>query len=298
MSWQDMPVHVLGDAMVDVDVLGNATGVSAEEPGAPVVRVGGWSMSPGGAAKAAVIMAKLGARPTLFGVVGADSMGGELRRMLWDRGVTPELVSEADRPTTVKVRLRMDHGTIARWDHERHSVPWSLTISALADALRTRCAQAILVSDYGKGLLRGAGGKLVQVAREGGRLTVLDPKDTLAGFGTVDAVTPNQSEWARLFGSRGLEQAQFHLGQDVVVARTLGAEGAVVRWPADASGFRVVAEPCADPATTVGAGDAFAAGFTLARAAGASWIQAAGIGNQVAGLLVRGRTISMENLEL
>ncbi|HUU55953.1 MAG TPA: PfkB family carbohydrate kinase, partial [bacterium] len=98
-------ILVVGDAMLDHYVFGDAARLSPEAP-VPVVRVERDVLRPGGAANTAVNVRALGAAAELAAVAGDDENGRALRRLLEEEGVDPAgLVVTADRPTTGKGRV-------------------------------------------------------------------------------------------------------------------------------------------------------------------------------------------------
>ena len=111
-------VAVLGDCMVDRYVWGRVERISPEAP-VPVVEVERESDSLGGAGNVAANLAALGAAPLLFGVVGGDADGARLRESLAARGLDLRgLVTDPERPTTVKTRIVAHAQQVVRADRE------------------------------------------------------------------------------------------------------------------------------------------------------------------------------------
>lgn len=279
-GWRGARLSVVGDVMLDAYVEGSAGGLTQEgDLRAVKVKTSGWHVEPGGAARAALLAHAMGARVTLFGVVGDDWAAQQLRAALHADAPNLEqrLQCEADRPTTVKARLSTQLGCMARWDLERCGPLWQLTAERMAASLARSGADAVLLSDYGKGVFRGYGAMLAEAAQcaQGdldSSILVLDPKDSL-GFGLdrITAATPNRAEWVALGQWDTFAKL---LGKDVVVAVTLGHQGAALHRP-DMVPQKVRTVPQAKPETVVGAGDAFSAAFTLSLAACASPYSAA-----------------------
>jgi D-beta-D-heptose 7-phosphate kinase/D-beta-D-heptose 1-phosphate adenosyltransferase len=150
---------VVGDVILDRYTHGAAERVGPEAP-VPVLRADEHEVRPGGAASVAALLRALGAEVRLAGVVGDDVEGRVLARLLQEAGVEASAVlRDPDRPTTAKERfLGRAAGRhaqqILRVDREaRAPLPPELE-SRLADALPLQAegCQAVLVSDYGKGL--------------------------------------------------------------------------------------------------------------------------------------------------
>src|SRR5579884_1135210 len=98
-------VVLLGDLMLDRYLYGNAERLSPEAP-VPVLHYQKEEFRLGGAGGVAADLAALGATVRVIGTVGADEMGGQVRRQLLDCGCDAgTLVEIAGRPTICKVRL-------------------------------------------------------------------------------------------------------------------------------------------------------------------------------------------------
>jgi D-beta-D-heptose 7-phosphate kinase / D-beta-D-heptose 1-phosphate adenosyltransferase len=264
---------VIGDALLDVDWDGTVDRVCNDAP-APVLDTPAERARPGGAALAAALAARSGARVALVTALAGDRDGQRLADLLAGAGV--EVVDLGlDAPTPVKLRLRAGGQSIARVDRACSPVvppgPW--TAAAAGAAAR---ADAVLVSDYGRGIaalpevgaLTGAGpGRMVWDPHPRG------PRPP-AGAGLV---TPNVGEAHGLAGAGGPPPARLpgvlaladRLAGDLgcPVAVTGGALGAVVAVPGSAP-VLVPTEPAGgDPC---GAGDRFAASVALGLALGES----------------------------
>ncbi|MBY0231751.1 MAG: bifunctional heptose 7-phosphate kinase/heptose 1-phosphate adenyltransferase, partial [Gemmataceae bacterium] len=97
-------VLVVGDAMLDRYVWGDAARISQE---APVILLAADKREErlGGASSVATMLAALGARVLLAGVAGADGDGERVRRLVQELGIDDEaLLPDPARPTTVKER--------------------------------------------------------------------------------------------------------------------------------------------------------------------------------------------------
>src|SRR3954471_10603230 len=97
-------VLVVGDAMLDRYVWGDAERISQEAP-VILLRADQREERLGGASSVATMLRALGARVTRAGVAGRAAAGARLRQALLDRGIDDEAVLvDAARPTTVKER--------------------------------------------------------------------------------------------------------------------------------------------------------------------------------------------------
>src|SRR5579884_1738191 len=149
------PVLVVGEAMLDVYLVGTASRLCPEGP-VPVVDVDHESVAPGGAANTALNAAALGGRVTFLSVLADDDAGALVRRLLEERGVaTDALLVGPDRRTLAKTRLVANSQIVARFDRGSTTAIEPHLEAELVARLRAAWhdAAAVVVSDYGYGLL-------------------------------------------------------------------------------------------------------------------------------------------------
>src|SRR5262249_56762853 len=95
-------VLVVGDLMLDRYIYGDAERISQEAP-VLLLRADQREERLGGASSVAMMLAALGAKVHLAGVVGHDADAARVRRFLTDLGIDHEgVVTDRSRPTTVK----------------------------------------------------------------------------------------------------------------------------------------------------------------------------------------------------
>ncbi|MGY1698634.1 D-glycero-beta-D-manno-heptose 1-phosphate adenylyltransferase [Geodermatophilus sp. SYSU D00766] len=265
------PLVVVGDALLDVDLVGTASRLTPDAP-VPVVEDLETRERPGGAALAAVIAARATDREVVLVAPLADDDGAaRLRALLGGR---VRLVAiPATGGTAVKRRVRVGDHSVVRLDSGAPTV----TLGELPAEARAavRDAAAVLVADYGRGTTADAGVRAL-LAEAGGPV-VWDPHPRGADpVPSVRLVTPNAAEAARVaagidggglaaVGARA-EALIRHWGVGAV-AVTLGARGALLSY-GEGAPMVVPAVPVTggDPC---GAGDSFAAAAALALAGGA-----------------------------
>lgn len=266
------PLVVVGDAVLDRDVVGTAERLSPEAP-VPVLDEARASVRPGGAALAAVVAAGDGARVVLVTALAADAPGRELRRLIEAAGV--ELVDLGlDGPTPEKIRLRAGGRTLLRHDRNCQARPGVVDEAAAEDALGD--AAGVLVADYGRGITSQGRVRRALQAAAASAPSVWDPhpggREPVAG---VTLATPNRSEAAgfvrevRGDGLRAVAARADALRARwgcAAVAVTLGAEGALL---ADGGGAPRVYPTTAAGDDACGAGDRFSSAAAAALAAGA-----------------------------
>jgi D-beta-D-heptose 7-phosphate kinase/D-beta-D-heptose 1-phosphate adenosyltransferase len=293
-------VLVVGEAILDSYLAGHADRLSREAP-VPIVTLEERVDAPGGAANAAVNVARLGGRPTFLSVVGADGEAERLREGLRDAGVDQRLLSRRNRPTLAKQRLlaggqmlvRFDTGATEPLDAETEDD----FIAALTELYRD--AEAVVVSDYGYGVITDrVVSVLAELQRRDPRVLVIDARDLRRYRRSgATAVKPNYAEAVRLLGERELTDTRARARQvgsqgerllDVtgarIVALTVDTEGAFV-FERGQPPYRTYARPRSH-ARAAGAGDTFVATLALSLAAGVSTPAAAELASAAAAVVV------------
>ena len=198
-----LSVLVVGDVMLDHFVMGKVSRISPEAP-VPVVEVVDDRFTPGGAANVVSNLAALGAKPAICGLVGRDLQGKQLRSLLSGLGADVSgLVADRARPTTLKVRVVSRSSMsgapqqLLRIDREVCEPVSKRTRGELFERLKEAAAKAdaIIVSDYGKGLLdERFVAELRQAAGEG-KVIAVDPKvNHFSWYRGASVATPNLRE--------------------------------------------------------------------------------------------------------
>ncbi|PPH52786.1 D-glycero-beta-D-manno-heptose 1-phosphate adenylyltransferase [Rathayibacter sp. AY1E2] len=289
-------VAVIGDLILDSWWLGEAERVTREAP-APVLRLEDVVDVAGGAANTAANLRALGAVVRTVGVAGRDSEGDRLVRALERAGLDTSRVVRTGAATTIKTRVVGGDSVMLRVDSGPHRpADDELALLAGAAAEAAAGADAVLVCDYGSGILREAVERLLAVGRPG--LLVVDAHELADwAFARPDLVTPNAKEAERLLGGslgRGTERAAaVRDAADDLRARS-GARHVVVTLDRDGSAAldadgtvsRTFAQP-AEEKQASGAGDTFAATATLALAAGRSLATAVDLAQAAADVVVQ-----------
>src|SRR2546429_947894 len=111
-------VVVVGDAMLDIYLAGEAERISPEAP-VPVVSVHTRRHALGGAANVAANVAAVGAECLLVAVIGDDDRGDSFRAELAQHRLADRhIVVAAARPTTSKTRVTARGQQVVRIDEE------------------------------------------------------------------------------------------------------------------------------------------------------------------------------------
>jgi rfaE bifunctional protein kinase chain/domain len=309
-------VVVLGDLLADEFVYGRVARVSREAP-VLILEYDSTEILPGGAGNAANNAAALGGRVTLVGLLGRDDAGRRLLGAL-PRGVSRDrLVRPPDYQTPVKTRIlaggihsakqqvvRIDRGVGRSIDAR---VRERFERAALASL---PAADAVLMSDYGSGLVTPALARRVTAAlRNAGHPipVLIDSRHRLLDYRGLTACTPNESEVEQALGIRINDNARVleGAGREILkrtamraVLITRGSRGMALFVPG-ASTMHIPIHGSDEIADVTGAGDTVMATMTLALAAGATFEAAARLANYAGGIVVMKRgtaTVSRKEL--
>ncbi len=293
-------IVVLGDVMLDEFIWGRVRRISPEAP-VPVVEVDRQSLALGGAGNVVSTLVALGANPTPIGLLGADPDAERLRQAFRDLDVsTDQFVIDSSRPTTVKTRIIAHSQQVVRTDRESRAPINSAIEARVLDHFRSEVesADAVVVSDYGKGLLTiGLLGQILAAAHKSGLIVCLDPKmRSFAQYQPVTVITPNNQEAAAASGiaiedEQSLAEAGRKLLSSIdtrAVLITRGEEGMALftGGGADGAEFTHIPTVAREVYDVTGAGDTVIATLALALASGASLIEAAVLANHAAGVVV------------
>jgi D-glycero-beta-D-manno-heptose-7-phosphate kinase len=287
-------IVVVGDAMLDIYLAGDAERISPEAP-VPVVIVHGRRHALGGAGNVAANVAAAGGEARLVAVVGDDSRGDSLRGELAAHRLRDQyLVSASARPTTSKTRVMARGQQVVRIDEEVDDPISDRTerqvTAMLEDAMAD--ADALLIEDYNKGVLTpGVIDCAMSLARRRGVPVIVDPKfKNFFAYRGASVFKPNRRELEQAMGaaldlakSDALPESLDRLGVDNLLL-TLGAEGMVlVTKDKEIGRIPAIAREVFDVS---GAGDTVTAWLGTALAAGAAVREAAEIANYAAGVEV------------
>jgi rfaE bifunctional protein kinase chain/domain len=298
---------VFGDLIVDEFIYGEIARVSREAP-VLILNYDSTAIVPGGAGNAAGNVAALGGTAVVVGAAGQDETGGRLLEAMRGHVDVRGVVRARGFRTPTKTRIlaggihsakqqvvRIDRSAGPRLgDTEREAVAARLTAAA------TRC-DALLVSDYGSGMVTPALVRQAQKALRGGaragRPVLVDSRYALLRFRGMTSCTPNESELEQLFGirigdnTRILEKAGRELlerTRSTAVLVTRGSRGMAL-FEKNRPTVHVPIFGSDQIADVTGAGDTVIATMTLALAAGATFLEATHLANYAGGIVVMKR---------
>ncbi len=257
----------------------------------------------GGAGNVLRNLSALGARPHGIAVVGADAAGREVeglaRRSLAPVAGTLELIEMPGRPTTIKGRFIAGGQQLLRADRETEVALDEAAEAAVIEAALAALDQvsAVVLSDYGKGLLSPAVIEAVAAAaRQRDCPIVVDPKGRDFGrYRGADWVTPNRRELEEASALPAGDNAEVVAAAQRLmeacdikgVLITRSEQGmTLVRQGAGAAEVDHLKAEAREVYDVSGAGDTVVAVFAAALAAGLQPVEAAGLANTAAAIVV------------
>ena len=285
----------VGDLMLDRFVYGRVERISPEGP-IPVMLIEHEATMLGGAGNVVRNLVALGARCTFVSVVGNDAAGRQLESLVGaEAAVEPYLLTDPARVSTIKTRYLAAGQQLLRADRERTG---PLAAPVAADLARVAAdavpgSDAVLLSDYGKGVVDGPVLAAVMArAHECARPVVVDPKGLdFARYRGAAAVTPNRAELAEatrvpVDGEAEIVAAARQVIDQCGIAAVLVTRGADGMTLVDGSGFEHLPARAREVFDVSGAGDTVAATFTAGIAAGLGLADSARLANAAAGVVV------------
>ncbi len=296
MDFTDVSILCIGDVMLDRFQHGDIDRISPEAP-VPVIRLRQVREMPGGAGNVACNIASLGGRAILVGIAGEDVAAEQMSRKLRAQsGVTDAVVRSARRPTICKTRFIAGRQQVVRADDESGEQLHDDEAASLCAAIDThiRSARAMILSDYGKGVLcehvlRHA----MSQAHAAGIPVFVDPKgDDFSRYRGATCITPNTREFSVAARSPAATEAEIAQGAARLIEQA-GAEAILVTRSEKGMtlverGGAVASVPALarEVFDVSGAGDTVIATLALAHASGRTLVQAMHIANAAAGVVV------------
>jgi rfaE bifunctional protein kinase chain/domain len=292
-KFKDLKIAVIGDMMLDDYIIGTVDRISPEAP-VPVVSVKEERFVLGGAANVINNIATLGATAISLGVIGNDSDGDRLLNELEKKNIDISGIIRTDkRPTIVKRRIIGGNQQLLRIDWENVELLESKLEDEVIEILKSNIdgIDAVILSDYDKGVLTPkVAQEIIKIAREKNKIVVVDPKPKNAlNYVGASSMTPNKKEAIECIGGKKGEPIE-NIGKNLReklnldnLLLTRSEEGMSLFGE---NGFETIPTYAKEVYDVTGAGDTVISVYTLAKAAGLSWYEAAKIANTAAGVVV------------
>ena len=284
--------------MLDQYVDGEVHRISPEAP-VPVLSVRKRRSVAGGAANVALNVLGLNAEVITAGVIGADPAGQRLLELLLQSGADTHCVlTLPSRPTTNKTRIISGNHQIVRLDEEVSDQLAEECECALVDKVASCLSRggidAVILSDYGKGVLSGSCPQMIiENSRRLGIPVLVDPKrQDYSAYSGAACITPNQKEFFSAIAGMSICRDNFNFAgltfreqlQCTALLVTQGADGMTLFTAGQAQHVPAVAEEVFDVS---GAGDTVISTLGAAVGMGLTFQCAVEIANAAAGIVVR-----------
>ena len=293
-------IVLLGDLMLDRYLYGDAERLSQEAP-VPVLHFQHEQSGLGGAGRVVEGLAALGAQVRVVGLIGADGAGGEVRRLLSACGASTDTVIEAaDRPTICKTRLvglaqHRHPQQMIRLDYEDASPVNGGLAARILDhiAAALDSADALCIEDYDKGLVTDdICRRAIHLARERNIPVFVDP-GPIADFSKytgASSLKPNRPEIARASDLPVTSDSEYRAAAQWMLDQ-LQLDAAIITLDKDGAYLATrdgehhwLRNRQLQVYDVTGADDTFLSMLTVARTAGAPWLEAATLANIAGGL--------------
>jgi len=178
--FKDKTVIVMGDIMLDKFCWGNVERLNPEQPAAPNINIGNETYSLGGAANTANNVASLGGNCILYGSIGKDSYGEEIKKFCSGKGIFFNYFHD-DNATIVKQRIMAHNQQIARLnygEYNRKNLSKEIRqniISRLKEDIKS--ADVVVLSDYNKRFFdKEISKEIIDLTNMAGVATIVDSK--------------------------------------------------------------------------------------------------------------------------
>jgi D-glycero-beta-D-manno-heptose-7-phosphate kinase len=290
-------VLVIGDLTLDEFLVGQVERISREAP-VLILRHEHTAQVPGGGANAVYNLAKLGAKVKVAGLVGDDIQGVALTQIFQAAGIdTTGILIETDRPTVTKTRIA-GHARqsvtqqIVRVDRKSDALPDPKLQHQLAAYITQELANVdvVVCSDYGDGVLS----QIVIDAALKHDCCIVDAQDRLDRYRGATLFTPNLPEAEQAVGysinspalvtQAGADLLALTQAKQILITR---GEDGMSLFDRDGNEQHIPAFNRTDVFDVTGAGDTVVSALTLSLCGGASFWEAAVLGNLAASIVIR-----------
>ena len=283
-------VAVLGDFVADVFVYGEIARISREAP-VLILNHRETQLVPGGGANAVHNLRALGANPLPIGFVGHDAEGRQLLAFFKKLGIdTRGIRVDRSWKTPVKMRILAGAAHSQRQQIVRLDSGGPVRIVPKLKGTLPAC-EALLVSDYGYGAITP---ELVRRVVRKGIPSTIDSRFSMSDFTGMTAATPNEPEVETALGLQiGHDAAKLESAGRTLL-RKLKHEALLITRGKDGMALfekgketaHIAVHGSDEIADVTGAGDTVIATFTLALAAGGTFLEAARLANYAGGIVV------------
>lgn len=199
-KFAELKAGVIGDVMLDTYWWGNVERISPEAP-VPIVALKKKEHRLGGAANVALNVKALGARVSIFSLIGNDEDGQTLEGLFKEQEISTEyLLKSNKRITTSKSRIISRNQHMLRLDAEivkdLDPADEKRLIDAVTRYIEQEQPHVMIFEDYNKGVLtQNVISEVIKVCNAKGVATTVDPKRrNFFAFQGVTVFKPNLKE--------------------------------------------------------------------------------------------------------
>lgn len=277
-------ILVIGDVMADHYIDGKVERICPEAP-VPILKATHHRYDLGGAANAAKYAACLGAKVSLFGRIGVDKAGSEIKSECGVYGIHFLGIIDNNYITTTKNRALNEHNhqIMFRWDDEQFlDTEDDFDKDRLEKLLQK--ADAVILSDYDKGFISR---ELAKFVIERHKRVIVDPKKAWDQYAGAYIVKPNNKEFNELRDNAGYTSNYYmahRLNTNLIV--TMGEEGMMWAKPGTKT-VEFIKTEAKDVVDVTGAGDMVAAVLALSAAIDLDIEESISLANYVASLKIQ-----------
>ena len=204
-GFSEIKAGVIGDVMLDTYWWGNVDRISPEAP-VPIVALKKKEHRLGGAANVALNVKALGARVSIFSVIGADEEAGLLENLFKEEGIATDfLLKSSKRITTSKSRIISRNQQMLRLDaeitKELDSADEERLVAAVSRYIDTDEPNVMIFEDYNKGVLSpNVISRVIELCNQKNITTTVDPKrKNFFAFRHASIFKPNLKEVKEAF---------------------------------------------------------------------------------------------------
>jgi len=291
----DVLILVVGDIIVDEFVWGDVSRISPEAP-VPVVHVERIDRRLGGSANVVRNLHAIDTSSAMFGMVGDDEPGKWVLQRLGELNsdAAGVQIKKNDRPTGIKTRIIARHQQVVRYDREWLHAAQPDTHAALKQGILDGLAKAdaVILSDYGKGVLTPE--MLADLMPHlSGKIVAVDPKpEHTEAYCGATVITPNLTEAAAMADLEAINEdahveviaRQLQNRLDLRYVLITRSEKGMTLF--DGQTCHHIPTAARDVFDVTGAGDTVIAVFTACLARGDDALTAAQYANKAAGVVV------------
>jgi D-beta-D-heptose 7-phosphate kinase/D-beta-D-heptose 1-phosphate adenosyltransferase len=228
-----MKVIVVGDIILDINYISDIKRTAPEAANIPVHNIISTNFVLGGSANVANNLHHLGMDIELVSIIGNDSCGEKVTRLLNSLDIKHKLWVDESRKTTQKNRVFYNNILNCRYDIEdTHDISEQVE-HELFNYIMSKQIEIIVISDYNKGVLTCSFVKsLIKYANEHNIYTFVDPKicDYLK-YKNCFCFKPNLSEATQISNTPDIETSLKFIKEHIECENliiTCGKDGVVI----------------------------------------------------------------------